>query len=180
MKDFFFSEGKKKGWPAQGNYSIEQKGDANKEKDRGLLLWPSVQPRPKNAILSLRFQPLAEDKLSVCHSLQADVCQFSLQARMSSASRVPFVPRERSTSTRSKRGTAVRAMLFPSPIPPLRLECFQMKWLDFSQGKEHLTASALLNSGIHNNFSSVCHLPSVRELQCCHWFNHTVQFLFSL
>lgn len=37
MKDFFFQK-EKKGWPAQGKYSIEQKGDANKEKDRGLLL----------------------------------------------------------------------------------------------------------------------------------------------
>lgn len=65
---FFFQEQKKKkGWPSQGKYSCEQKGDADKRTEAFLDFLYSQDQR---TVLGLRFQPLAKDKLEVRHSLQ--------------------------------------------------------------------------------------------------------------
>lgn len=98
------------------------------------------------------------------------ICRFLLW-RLSDAEHAPhpFSPQEEKLFYRNT-ARAIWAMLFPSPIPPLPLKCFQMIWLYFSQGKEHLTVFPLLNRGIYNNF--ICHLASICELQCWNLFNH--------
>lgn len=70
------------------------------QEDRGLPPWPSVQPRPKNTVLGLRFQSLTADKLKVHHSFPrwSSISSYSVPSQMPRALNTPFVPRKRSSS----------------------------------------------------------------------------------
>lgn len=180
----FFQEQKKKNRPAQRKYSSEQKGDADK-KDRGPPPWHSVEPRPKDTILGLWFQSLEEKKFKVHHSLPrwSSVISYSLGSQIPGALHTSLVPGRKAFLPEACHLT-IWAMAFPFTLLLLPLKCFQMIWLYFSQGKEHLAFLPQLNRWeIYNYFSSVCHLPSVCGPWCwnlCNWFSLKVQFLFSL
>ena len=116
----FFQE--KEVWLSKENIPVnrKKKGEADKEKDRGLPPWPSEQPRPKNTILGLRLS-LAKEKLRV--------------RQLSKNSQMPSAPQEEKHFYQEHITCHLSHGLFLHPsLPHLSDVC---KWCDyhFSQGK---------------------------------------------
>lgn len=119
----FFSGGGGKAGPSKENIPVNGKEMLTK-KDRGLPAWHSVEPRPKNTILGLKFQSLEEEELKVHHRLprRSSVSSYSVGSQTPRALHMSG-PRKRSCSARSTSLTTW-AVAFPFTHPSLTSQMF--------------------------------------------------------
>lgn len=161
---FFFQE--KEGWLSKENIPVnrKKKGEADKEKDRGLPPWPSEQPRPKNTILGLRL-PLAKEKLRV-H-------QLSKNSQMPSAPQEEKHFYQEHTTCHLSHGLFLHPSLLTSQMFSNGVTTISLK------AKEHWLFPILLNRW------GICNRILVMFINCFQFVDSgsevltVVQFLFS-